>query len=201
MIELQIDANFEEILNLLRGEWLEDIPLEVWDESMDFLMSAMRAKTERIQRMRVSSKTAKWRRWAAETGYEVETYRGEFAGVIPGSRVGIRTGTLMQDLVLSRGPTVVRKIMKTGTGGSLIYAIDPEIFHASYPAIFSEYVKGRGIQGGIGLTEETGLRALDILSKNVTAYVDVNWRSAGKKGFVQRVKRFFRKGFFRKLFR
>lgn len=176
MLILEMEGNFEEILGVLSDDLLEDIPLHVWDDVMSYLVNFMKEKVDSIKRKRVKKSTRRWRKWAARTGYSVETFEGIFSNVLPGARAGMRTGTLMDQLEASKEPTVIREIFKTRGGPSLIYAIDADIYFESYPLIFSQWVeKVKGIKGGIGIPEEVSLVGLDILGESVLNIMSERW--------------------------
>ncbi len=179
MLALKMEGNFEKILGVLSDDLLNDIPLYVWDDVMFYIMNVMKERVKEIQRKRVKKTTKKWRKWAAQAGYQVETYKGTFSPVLAGSMAGMRTGTLMGDLEFSREPTVIREIFRSKGGSSLVYGIDADVYSRSYPIIFSDWVeKVKGVTAGLGIPEENIVIALERLGESVLRIMSERWSKA-----------------------
>ena len=176
MFNISMQANFGKILDLFTEDTLFDISEAVFSVPMDYLAFTMRNKVKTIKRKRVKVKTRAWRKWAARKGLQVEHLHGQFAGVIPKSNVGMRTGTLLSQLENFSAPTVDKQVSKDKTGGVLYFSINSDVYVNNYPEIFSAYLESKkGIEGGIGFTLDEKNHALDLLEYEVVSLIQNRW--------------------------
>jgi hypothetical protein len=188
---LGIEINFDLETDLSIGRKylraLDQVPPSVWEGIAELVKNLARERATSIPRHSVSKKTQKWREWAAKTGKQVETHRGEKKSVLRGPRVGKRTSTFVDDLRESKAPGVKYGISSEGTditNGTFDYRIAAEAFAYNYPGNkkgFLGYLIRRGIIPDGGYLElEPGMEEeiLNMLEQRVSEYLGIEWVEA-----------------------
>ena len=152
---------------------MNSFPPNMWNPIKDKIEKVQAQQAREIKGHSVSKGTMKWRKWQIKKGIKVETYRGTFRGVNSGSRMGDRTGTLLDALRNSSEPGVSlwegtpwggvrRGYGEPIKNGAFSSTIENEAFAevrgwGGYPAIFQNYLVKTGIlpSGFLGFVNES----------------------------------------------
>jgi len=189
MIEVEVGGDYAELTGLLPDDLLK-VGAEIWDVPMLYLAQQMKEKVKTIRRKRVSKSTQKWRAWASRSGLKVLTFKDKVSGVMSGARAGMRTGTLLEQLENSAEPTVTKNIFHTPQRGMLVYAVDEYVYHNEYPIYFSAWLeKAKGVEGGIGITNDEQSAALKFLIEGVDNHLVRVWGRGQKRLLFPRIGR------------
>jgi len=149
---------------------LESFPPHIWTRVTEEVKKVARNRASAISKHSVSKATQKWRKSAHKAGRRVETHVGSWKVPRNNSRVGMRTGTFLNDLKESKEPGVT--IRSGGMGvygianGTFSYTINADAFAkvsgwGGYPNVFSNYLQQRGI------IPEEGFLSMDVAQENL----------------------------------
>ena len=154
-------------------------PISMWDQSKNLLEQFLKRRVDRIKAHTVSHNTVNWRRRAAQANIRVRTHTNTKASVLGGSRLGMRTGTLLKDIAETREPWV--KMAITDFYGSLnsrlLVKIDARKYYHRYPLHFQNHLITSGAlpEGILGVPDTDENIILDSLKESVWRVFKKKW--------------------------